>query len=87
MEKSGLAIMIAKMRPKGMEAHEPEEETESGEASEYDEGLRTTAKEILDAVSAKDEDALADALHDFFVQCDAQPHREGKHEGEETEEE
>jgi hypothetical protein len=84
VDKGGLAILIGKMRPKGMAAHsEPDGDESGGEEYGPEEGLKVAAKEVREALESKDDEALAEALHSFFMECDAMPHKEGEHEEEE----
>lgn len=79
-DKGALVLAIGKMRPKGMGVDEPESR---GEASrERDPGLVASAEDVLSAIASKSAEALADALYDFFAQCDSMPHSEGEHEEE-----
>lgn len=78
-DKTGLMIAIGGMRPKGMR---DEKESSAEEKRESDPGLVASADEVLAAVASKNASALADALYDFFMQCDSMPHPEGEHEEE-----
>jgi hypothetical protein len=56
----------------------PMAEDESKESSqEYD-----IAQDVLDAISAKDKQMLAEALEAAFMYFDSKPHVEGEHEEE-----
>lgn len=50
------------------------------------EGLRSAAVDLLRAINAKDENAVAKALKAAFEICDAMPHEEGEHIDESSEE-
>jgi hypothetical protein len=75
-----LAIaVIPPLHDKGEKEDEKEDKDEMGDERE---GLKASAQSVLDAIDDKDADALSDALYEFFEQCDAMPHKEGKHEEE-----
>ena len=88
-EKPGLMVAIG-VKPKGLPSRigGPQDE-EDTPAPSMDNAMakREATKEIMAAINDRSEMQLEDALTAFFYACDSEPHAEGPHEGEETEEE
>jgi hypothetical protein len=54
------------------------------ESSEND-GLKSCARDLMDAISAGDESKAAAAIRAAFEICDSEPHEEGEHTNDEDE--
>lgn len=82
MSKPLLAIMVGKaMKDKGMKAADSEEMPEdSSDGDSHDEHLQQIADDMMDAIHAKDSQALKELLQEAFECMDAAPHKEGPHE-------
>ena len=71
--KHQTGIIIAQRKPDGKEElHGPEDQEDAG--------LEAAAADLIRAVHAKDEAAVAAALRAAFEICDSEPHEEGEHE-------
>jgi hypothetical protein len=76
--KAVAGVIIARRKPDGAQ------ETE-GMEDQPNEGLMMAAADLIRAVHAKDESAVADALQAAFELMEEQPHEEGPHVNEEEE--
>lgn len=73
-------VIIAKRKPDGGTV------TEAPEGDDM-QPLEAACDDILRAIGAKDSKQLASAIQAAFEICDSQPHEEGPHTNEESEEE
>ena len=75
-KKRTMPVMIDEIRQRKPDEMGHEEISEDMEMLEH------AAKELVDAIHAKDHKAVAQVLHAFFELADSMPHEEGPHEEE-----
>lgn len=88
--KDGMKDKMSGLKDKYSGAEGPVEPGPEGspeDTAEDKQEYEVAAEEILAAIEEKSASALAEALHAFFQLCEAEPHEEGEHLGEESAEE
>lgn len=76
--KAQTGVIISQRKPDGGNELE-------GQEGEENQGLGAAAADLIRAVHAKDESAVASALRAAFEILDSEPHAEGEHTNEENE--
>lgn len=80
MEKPGLMLAVMdglKKKGKLSSAMAPKPEMEEDSEDSSRKHLLEVSSDLIDAIHAKDHDAVADLLEEAFMCLDTQPHEEG----------